>query len=143
MYVTILPSFLLPIPPPYYNNRRAPNSIEWENNNHTEQDDLWLLDLIRRCKNNMAHRRELCIIIIIIADALAQDRTRSPEFSRNPNSNVATKKCADRRACVRGRWCPSLSYKTRGCLVSPLYPIYKSFRFSPFQKSFSFFFLVF
>jgi hypothetical protein len=62
---------------------------------------LWLLDLIRRCKNKTAHRRELCIIIIIIADAVAQDRTRSPEFSRNPNTNVATKKCAGRRACVR------------------------------------------
>jgi len=37
----------------------------------------------------------------------------------------------------------SLSHKTRGCLVSPLYPISKSFQFSPFQKSFSFFFLVF
>lgn len=100
---------------------------------------IWLED----AKNNTVHRRELCIIIIIIADALAEDRTRSPEFSRNPNTNVATKKCAGRRACVRGRWCHSLSHKTRGCLISPLYPIYKSFQFSPFQKSFSFFFLVF
>lgn len=68
-----------------------------------------------------AHSRELCIIIIIIADALAQDRTRSPEFSRNPNTNVARKKCAGRRACVVAG--ATLSLRRRGAVWFRLFTL--------------------